>query len=78
MENKKLFVEALSAAFVAGDPERYGHLSSNPVHFEVSEVLHSEFLMRGMDLKTGVDFSQVNVTGDSCAAIAKAFIENYC
>lgn len=77
MENKKMFVQALQAAFVAGDPERYGHLSSNPVRYEVSEVSHSEWLMRSMNLATGVDFDPVLITGCSCSAIAEEFIKHF-
>lgn len=77
MENKKMFVQALQAAFVAGDPERYGHLSSNPVRYEVSEVSRSEWLMRSMNLATGVDFDPVLITGCSCSAIAEEFIKHF-
>ena len=69
MENKEAFVEGLNAAFLAGDPERYAHLAENPVTYvrQGSE----EFISRQGSARC------VCVTGNSCTAIAEAFIGNF-
>lgn len=69
MENKKLFVEALKVAFMAGDNNRY-HDSIWFVEYRTEDG--QEWLLDG---RCGV--RHVNVTGCSCAAIAEAIIENF-
>lgn len=71
MENKEKFTLALQAAFIEGDPERYGHLSEHPVRYKKAPCSGEEFLVRN----GGEEF--VNVTGDSCTAIAEAFIKTF-
>lgn len=71
-ENKAMFVQALQAAFIASDPERYGHLAERPVGYVRNTESGSEYLVRSGDCPT-----TLIVTGDSCSAIAKQFIEAY-
>lgn len=68
-ENKAMFVSALQAAFVAGDPERYGHLQENPIGYEIGESGCEGLVRRGCPT--------VNVTGCSCAAIAQEAIKRF-
>ncbi len=69
MEDKEAFVKSLNAAFLAGDPDRYAHLAENPVRYvrRGSE----EFISRQGSARC------VCVTGNSCTAIAEAFIGNF-
>lgn len=70
-ENKELFVQALQAAFVAGDPQRYGHLAKEPVEC-VERRGREAILYRYRMARCPVD-----VTGCSCAAIAVALIDSF-
>lgn len=69
MEDKEAFVRKLNEAFLAGDPDRCAHLAEHPVEYvrQGSE----EFISRVGSART------VCVTGDSCEAIAKEFVENF-
>ena len=69
MEDKEAFVKKMNEAFLAGDPDRYAHLAENPVTYvrQGSE----EFISRQGSARC------VCVTGDSCLAIAEAFIGNF-
>lgn len=69
MEDKQAFVEKMNEAFLAGDPDRYAHLVENPVTY-----VHrggEEFISRQGSARC------VCVTGDSCSAIARAFVDNF-
>lgn len=70
-ENKELFVQALQAAFVAGDPQRYGHLAKEPV--EYVECRGRETIL----YRYRTPQCPVDVTGCSCAAIAHSFIDSF-
>lgn len=65
-ENKQMFVCAMQAALVAGDPQRYGHLSASPIAY-VSDA-GGEFLV-------DVHGASRNVSGDSLTAIARELSE---
>lgn len=65
-ENKQMFVCAMQAALVAGDPQRYGHLSASPIAY-VSDA-GGEFLVDAHGATR-------NVSGDSLTAIARELSE---
>lgn len=71
-ENKELFVQALQAAFIAGDSRRYGYLAIDPVKCVRDEETGEESLVY-----TSRRGYPVNITGGSPAAIAKAFIKYF-
>lgn len=66
-ENKKAFIACLQAAFIAGDCDRYQHFVTNPVEY---------FCIGDLEYM-GRNGCNANITGCSCAAIAKIFVEEY-
>lgn len=77
-ENKAMFVAALQAAFISGDPERYGHLQRDPIEYkvvrEVVREVEIEYLMRS---GSNLDPQVLNVTGCSCTALAEEIIKRF-
>lgn len=65
-ENKQMFVCAMQAALVAGDPQRYGHLSASPIAYVIDAG--GEFLVDAYGASR-------NVSGDSLTAIARELSE---
>lgn len=71
-EDKGLFVKLLNHAFVAGDPERYGHIVADPIVYEkhIGDKMYEECIHP----KNNPHYTR-NVTGDSLTALARAYIE---